>query len=83
MVRFTKDQLDFAASKKGYMGRDESIEFLKTMTIRHSVGHWSAGDFYDLERLWRTAKKIETADLIAKPRKRAAAKKKAVVRKRA
>ena len=29
------------------MGRDESIEFMKTMDIQHSVGHWSAGDFCD------------------------------------
>src|SRR6476469_2583082 len=47
MGLFSNDQLAFAASKKAYMGRDESIEFLKTMNIRHSVGHWSAGDFCD------------------------------------
>lgn len=47
MARFTSDQLAFAASKTQYMGRDESIEFLKRMNIKHSVGHWSAGDFYD------------------------------------
>jgi xylose isomerase len=47
MARFTSDQLAFAAAKKSYMGRDESIEFLKTMNLRHSVGHWSAGDFCD------------------------------------
>ena len=47
MARFTADQLAFAASKKAYMGRDESIEFMKTMNIKHSVGHWSAGDFCD------------------------------------
>jgi len=41
----------------------------------------SARTYYDLERLWRTAKKLEPADLIAKPRKRAVAKK--AVRKRA
>jgi ribosome-associated protein len=41
----------------------------------------SARSYYDLERLWRTAKKREPADLIAKPRKRAVAKK--AVRKRA
>lgn len=29
------------------MERDESIEFLRTMGIHHSVGHWSAGDFCD------------------------------------
>jgi xylose isomerase len=47
MIRFSVDQLAFAAAKKAYMGRDESIEFLKTMNIKHSVGHWSAGDFCD------------------------------------
>ncbi len=47
MPRFTPDQLAFAASKRAYMGRDESIAFLKTMDIRLSVGHWSAGDFCD------------------------------------
>ena len=46
-MRFTREQLAFAASKRAYMGRDESIEFLKTMDIRMSVGHWSAGDFCD------------------------------------
>jgi len=29
------------------MGREESIEFLRVMDIKHSVGHWSAGDFCD------------------------------------
>jgi L-rhamnose isomerase len=47
MARFTSDQLAFAATKKGYLGRDESIEFLKALDIKHSVGHWSAGDFCD------------------------------------
>ena len=47
MPRFTADQLAFAASKRQYMGREESIEFLKTMKIKMSVGHWSAGDFCD------------------------------------
>ena len=37
--------------------------------------------YYDLERLWKSAKKLEPADLIAKPRKRTVAKKS--VRKRA
>ena len=47
MARFTDDQLAFSAAKQRYMGRDESIDFLKTMNIRMSVGHWSAGDFCD------------------------------------
>lgn len=47
MPRFTSEQLSFAASKQAYMGREESIEFLKQMDIRMSVGHWSAGDFCD------------------------------------
>jgi ribosome-associated protein len=37
--------------------------------------------YYDLERLWKSAKKVEPAELIAKPRKRTVAKK--AVRKRA
>jgi ribosome-associated protein len=40
----------------------------------------SARKYYDLERLWRSAKKIELSELIAKPRRKAAAK---TVRKRA
>jgi L-rhamnose isomerase len=47
MTRFTADQMAFAASKRGYMGRAEAIEFLRAIDIRHSVGHWSAGDFCD------------------------------------
>lgn len=42
----------------------------------------AARNYYDLERLWRTAKKLEPSDLVAKPRRRAPAKK-ATVRKRA
>ena len=42
----------------------------------------AARSYYDLERLWRTAKKLQPADLAAKPRRRAAAKK-AQARKRA
>jgi ribosome-associated protein len=37
--------------------------------------------YYDLERLWKSAKKVEPAELLAKPRKKAVAKK--TVRKRA
>src|SRR6266702_4958704 len=41
----------------------------------------SARRYYDLERLWKSAKKLEPKDLIARPRKRAAPRKPA--RKRA
>ena len=47
MTRFSDDQLAFAASRDGYLDRAQSIEFLTTMDIRMSVGHWSAGDFCD------------------------------------
>lgn len=47
MTRFSADQLAYAAARTGYMAREESIEFLKAMDIRMSVGHWSAGDFCD------------------------------------
>jgi len=47
MPRFTPEQVHFALAKKAYLGRAESLEFLRTMDIRHSVGHWSAGDFCD------------------------------------
>ena len=47
MTRFTADQLSFAQPLRGYMARDASIDFLKAMDIKMSVGHWSAGDFCD------------------------------------
>jgi xylose isomerase len=47
MSRFTPEQLAFAQTKTTYMGRAEAIEFLRTMDIKMSVGHWSAGDFCD------------------------------------
>jgi L-rhamnose isomerase len=47
MPRFTRDQLAFAQSRTGYLGRAESVAFLQQMDIKMSVGHWSAGDFCD------------------------------------
>src|SRR5438128_12691081 len=41
----------------------------------------SARRYYDLERLWKSARKLEPKDLVAKPRKRAAPR--TAVRKRA
>ncbi len=45
MTRFSRDQLAFARSQTAYLDRARSIEFLKQMDIKMSVGHWSAGDF--------------------------------------
>jgi xylose isomerase len=47
MARFNKDQIAYASSLKGPLGRDQAIDFMKHMDIRMSVGHWSAGDFVD------------------------------------
>ena len=47
MPRFTSDQMAFAASRRSPLARPEAIAFLKTMDIRMSVGHWSAGEFFD------------------------------------
>jgi xylose isomerase len=47
MPRFTPDQIAFAVGTRVPMGRAEAIEFLKALDIRMSVGHWSAGDFFD------------------------------------
>lgn len=47
MSRFSPDQIAFAQSLRGPLDRARSLEFLKALDIRHSVGHWSAGDFYD------------------------------------
>jgi len=47
MPRFTSEQLAHAQSLKGPLDRAAAIEFLKALDIRISVGHWSAGDFFD------------------------------------
>ncbi len=47
MTRFSDDQIAFASGLKGPLDRAEAIEFLQEMDIMMSVGHWSAGDFFD------------------------------------
>lgn len=47
MSRFSEDQIAYAAGLQGPLDRDASIEFLKALNIKMSVGHWSAGDFVD------------------------------------
>ena len=47
MSRFSDDQIAFASSLKAPLDRAGSIEFLKALDIKMSVGHWSAGDFFD------------------------------------
>jgi xylose isomerase len=47
MSRFTKDQLEFADGLATPLDREASIEFLNALDIRMSVGHWSAGEFFD------------------------------------
>jgi xylose isomerase len=47
MSRFTKDQLEFATTLRSPLDRDGSIEFMNALDIRMSVGHWSAGEFFD------------------------------------
>jgi L-rhamnose isomerase len=46
-ARFTPEQLNYARGKRAYMGREESLAFLRHMGIQMAVGHWSAGDFCD------------------------------------
>lgn len=47
MSRFTSDELALAASFEAPLARDQAIEFLNALDIKMSVGHWSAGEFYD------------------------------------
>jgi xylose isomerase len=47
MSRFSDDQIAFAASLATPLDRGGAIEFLKALDIKMSVGHWSAGDFFD------------------------------------
>jgi L-rhamnose isomerase len=47
MSRFSDDQIAFATGLKTPLDRAGAIEFLKTLDVRMSVGHWSAGDFFD------------------------------------
>ena len=47
MPRFSKDQTAFASTLKTPLDRAGAIEFLDALEIKMSVGHWSAGDFFD------------------------------------
>lgn len=47
MSRFSSDQIALAQSLTGPLDRSRALEFLTALDIKHSVGHWSAGDFYD------------------------------------
>jgi len=47
MTRFTDDHLAYARSCKTPLDRAAAIAFLKELDIRMSVGHWSAGEFFD------------------------------------
>lgn len=47
MSRFSPEQLTHAQSLKGPFDRAAAIAFLEALDIKMSVGHWSAGDFFD------------------------------------
>jgi xylose isomerase len=47
MARFTTDQIRFAEGLDAPLDRDGAVAFLGALDIRMSVGHWSAGDFFD------------------------------------
>ena len=47
MSRFSDDQISYSASLRTPLDRDAAIQFLKALDIKMSVGHWSAGDFFD------------------------------------
>jgi len=47
MSRFTDDQIAFASGLPTPLDRSAAVEFLRAMDIKMSVGHWSAGDFFD------------------------------------
>jgi xylose isomerase len=47
MPRFTTEQLAYAAALRAPLGRAAALDFLGRLDIRMSVGHWSAGEFFD------------------------------------
>jgi xylose isomerase len=47
MARFSPAQLAHAQSLNGPLDGAASVRFLQAMDIRMSVGHWSAGEFFD------------------------------------
>ncbi len=47
MPRFSPDQITTALSTHAPLDGPASVRFLQAMDIKMSVGHWSAGDFFD------------------------------------
>ena len=73
-LRLKRDGL-YAAHTEGY--KQAEWVLLDYVDFVVHVFSEKSRKFYDLERLWKTAKKLEPTELIKPPRKRAPAKKKA------
>jgi ribosome-associated protein len=86
-VQAISDEVELRLKRAGhYPNRIEGYKQAEWVLIDYvdfvvHVFSETARKYYDLERLWKSAKKVELKDLLAKPRKRAATK--TVVRKRA
>jgi len=85
-IQAISDEVELRLKRNGvYPNNIEGYRQAEWVLIAHvhlvvHIFSGSAPKYYDLERLWRSAKKIELADLIAKPRRKTASK---AVRKRA
>jgi ribosome-associated protein len=79
-----EDRLEKTGMRPAHTEGYKQAEWVLLDYVDFVVHVFSSGarSYYDLERLWRTAKKLEPAQVITKPRRRAPAKK-AAVRKRA